>query len=76
MFPMAVRYALGVHVICATDRRLCVPTNNPMEFAVALHPYLKMAENNPIIQCSYNVVYQSWMLSSPRAQLQDVLQLK
>ena len=60
MFPMAVRYALGVHVICATDRRLCVPTNNPMEFAVALHPYLKMAENNPInsmqLQCCISVV--------------------
>ena len=60
LFPIAVRYALGVHVICATDRRLCVPANHPLEFAMAVHPYLKKTENTSInsmqLQCCISVV--------------------
>jgi hypothetical protein len=29
-FPRTVRYALGIHVFCATSEHLCVTDDNPM----------------------------------------------
>ena len=59
-FPRAVRYALGLHVFCATDPRLCVAEGNPLAFAAALHPYVKRAENTSAnslqLQCCISVV--------------------
>ena len=59
-FPRAVRYALGLHVFCATDPRLCVAEGNPLAFAAALHPYIKRAENTSAnslqLQCCISVV--------------------
>ena len=59
-FPRAVRYALGLHVFCATDPQLCVAEGNPLAFAAALHPYIKRAENTSAnslqLQCCISVV--------------------
>ena len=59
-FPKAVRYALGLHVFCATDPRLCVAEENPMHFATSLQPYFKRNENTPAnslqLQCCISVV--------------------
>ena len=59
-FPRALRYALGLHVFCATDPQLCVAEGNPLGFAAALHPYIKRAENTSAnslqLQCCISVV--------------------
>jgi len=59
-FPRTVRYALGLHVFCATDPQLCVDDDNPMSFATALQPYIKRCENNSAnsmqLQCCISVV--------------------
>ena len=47
LFPQSVRYALALHVLCVTDKRLCIPRTDPMEFATTLHPYIKRSENDP-----------------------------
>ena len=59
-FPRAVRYALGLHVFCATDARLCVADENPLHFATSLQPYVKRNENTSAnslqLQCCISVV--------------------
>jgi cohesin loading factor subunit SCC2 len=59
-YPRTVRYALGLHVFCATDPQLCVADHNPMAYATALHPYIKRCENTLAnsmqLQCCISVV--------------------
>lgn len=59
-FPPSVRYALALHVLCVTDKRLCIPPADPMEFATTLHPYIKRSENDPYnsmqLQCCISVL--------------------
>lgn len=59
-FPRTVRYALGLHVFCATDPQLCVSDENPMAYATALHPYIKRCGNNSAnsmqLQCCISVI--------------------
>lgn len=59
-FPRAVRYALGLHVFCATDPQLCVMDENPLAFATALQPYIKRHENTTSnalqLQCCISVL--------------------
>ena len=60
LFPQSVRYALALHVLCVTDKRLCIPRTDPMEFATTLHPYIKRSENDPFnsvqLQCCISVL--------------------
>jgi len=60
--PWSIKYAIGLHILTIVDPCLCVPSQDPTYFAVALQPYLKRVNDkaphvSEKLQCYMSVVY-------------------
>jgi len=60
--PWSIKYAIGLHILGMVDPCLCLPSQDPTYFAVALQPYLKrFDDDDPHIceklQCYMSVIY-------------------